>query len=138
MPQVPSRATPKTFAGSWHIVETELWDQDALDLVQPAFIKFDEECIGSFGMIAIGAGIDCRFSTREGKPFVDFTFDGDDDGHPCSGRGWGVIDVDGKLRGRLFLHLGDDSEFVAERSGDGERAAPGNARPRKRPRRRRA
>jgi hypothetical protein len=133
-----SRKTNAAFSGSWHIVETELWDQDALDLVQPAFIKFDDECIGSFGMIAIGAGIDCRFSTRDGKPLVEFTFEGDDDGHPCTGRGWGVIDAGGKLRGRLFLHLGDDSEFVAERSGGGERTAPGNARPRKQPRRRRS
>jgi hypothetical protein len=132
-----SRETNAAFSGSWHIVETELWDQDALDLVQPAFIKFDDECIGSFGMIAIGAGIDCRFSTRDGKPLVEFTFDGDDDGHPCSGRGWGVIDADGKLRGRLFLHLGDDSEFVAERGEGGEIAVGGNQRPRKRPRRRR-
>lgn len=132
-----SRKTSAAFSGSWHIVETELWDQDALDLVQPAFIKFDDESVGSLGMIVIGAGLDCRFGTRDGKPLVEFTFDGDDDGHPCNGRGWGVIDVDGKLRGRLFLHLGDDSDFVAERSKAGAVRAQSAARPGKRPRRRR-
>jgi hypothetical protein len=132
MPRVPTRNTPEAFAGRWHIVETSVWDQDALDTVQPAFIKFDDESIGSLGMIVIGAGLDCRFGTRDGKPLVEFTFEGDDDGHPCSGRGFGVIDADGKLRGRLFLHLGDDSEFVAERGEGGEIAARGSARRRKR------
>lgn len=108
-------------------------DQDALHAVQPAFIKFDDERVGSLGMIVIGAGIDRRFSTRDGKPFVEFTFEGDDDGPPCSGRGVGVIEADEKLRGRLFLRLGDDSDFVAERSEGDERSV---ARPQKRRQRR--
>jgi hypothetical protein len=28
-------------AGRWRIVETELWDREALDLVVPAYISFD-------------------------------------------------------------------------------------------------
>lgn len=27
--------------GRWRIVETEMWDREALDLVVPAYIKFD-------------------------------------------------------------------------------------------------
>ena len=110
----PDRTTATAFSGTWRITSAELWDTDALDTMQPAFIKFDDESIGSFGMIVISAGIDCRFGTRDGKPLVEFTFDGDDDGHPCTGRAWGVID-DGKIRGRMYIHLGDDSGFVAER-----------------------
>jgi hypothetical protein len=117
----PDRSTATAFSGTWRITSTELWDADALDTMQPAFIKFDDESIGSFGMIVISAGIDCRFGTRDGKPLVEFTFDGDDDGHPCTGRAWGVIEADGKIRGRMFIHLGDDSAFVAERA----RAATG-------------
>lgn len=112
----PARTTATAFSGTWRITSTELWDTDALDTVEPAFIKFEDESIGSFGMIVISAGIDCRFGTRDGKPLVEFTFDGDDDGHPCTGRAWGVIEDDGKIRGRMFIHLGDDSGFVAERA----------------------
>ncbi len=115
------RTTATAFGGAWRITSTELWDTDALDTMQPAFIKFDDESIGSFGMIVISAGIDCRFGARDGKPLVEFTFDGDDDGHPCTGRAWGVIEDDGMIRGRMFIHLGDDSSFVAERA----RAASG-------------
>src|SRR4051812_34689609 len=117
----PDRTTATAFSGTWRIASTDLWDTDALDTMQLAFIKFDDESIGSFGMIVISAGIDCRFGTRDGKPLVEFTFDGDDDGHPCTGRAWAVIEGDGKLRGRIFIHLGDDSGFVAERA----RAATG-------------
>jgi hypothetical protein len=37
-------------AGRWRIVETELWDSDALNLVAPAFIEFGEEGLGSFAL----------------------------------------------------------------------------------------
>ena len=89
------RNTDGAFAGVWRIVETALWAEDALDMIQPAFVRFDDECIGSLGMIAIEAGIDCRFGMRGGRPLVELTFEGDDDGHPCSGRASATIDPDG-------------------------------------------
>ncbi|MBX3159202.1 MAG: hypothetical protein KF773_24755 [Deltaproteobacteria bacterium] len=128
----PTRTTAAAFSGTWRITETELWDTDALDMMQPAFIRFDDEMVGSFGMIVISAEIDCRFGVRDGKPLVEFTFSGDDDGHPCTGRGWGVIDADGKLRGRIYIHLGDDSEFVASRSAASVRSTRRPARLRRR------
>jgi hypothetical protein len=68
------RTTARAFSGLWRITSTESWDTDALDLVQPAYITFDDESVGSFGMIVISAGIDCRFAMRDGKPLVEFTF----------------------------------------------------------------
>ncbi len=103
--------TPKKFAGKWPITETEMWDEDALDLVEPAHIRFDSAGGGSFRMIAIRAEIDPRF---EGDR-VEFTWAGDDDGTDVSGRGWADLGKDGKLRGRIYIHLGDDSAFVAKR-----------------------
>jgi hypothetical protein len=120
----PTRTTPTAFSGTWRITETELWDAEALDTMQPAFIRFDDEMIGSLGMIVIQAGLDCRFGERDGKPLVELTFEGDDDGHPCTGRAWAEIESDGKLRGRIYIHLGDDSEFVAERGEDAVGSRP--------------
>jgi hypothetical protein len=48
---------------------------------------------------------------------VEFSWDGFDEGDPATGRGWAVVEEDGSLRGRIFLHLGDDSGFRAERTG---------------------
>lgn len=116
------------FSGTWRLVETERWDRDELDTFQPAFIRFDDKQVGGMGLLVIQAELDCRYSERDGQPLVEFTFEGDDDGHPCSGRGWGTI-RDGKLRGRIFIHLGDDSELVAERQS-AVRAASKSSAPR--------
>ena len=107
--------TPKTFAGTWRITETELWDEDALDMAVPAHITFTADGLGHFQMIAVEGGIDCRF---EGKR-VEFSWVGDDDGSETNGRGWAEIGKDGKLRGRIYFHQGDDSSFVAKRRTKG-------------------
>ena len=35
-----------SIAGRWRITEMELWDQEAMDLVEPAFIEFGEDETG--------------------------------------------------------------------------------------------
>ena len=37
--------------GRWRIVETELWDQEALDLVVPAYMRFDRNGLGEMESI---------------------------------------------------------------------------------------
>ncbi len=51
-----------------------------------------------------------------GNPAVEFSWEGGDgaDGTPLSGRGWAVLD-EGELNGMIFMHLGDDSGFVAKK-----------------------
>ncbi len=71
--------------GSWRIVETELWDSDALNLVAPAFIEFGEDGMGSFGFIAVQGEMDCQEVTRDGLPGVEFSWEGNDDCDPASG-----------------------------------------------------
>jgi hypothetical protein len=48
------------------------------------------------------------------KTAVEFSWDGGDgaDGTPLAGRGWAILDGD-ELNGMFFIHMGDDSEFVA-------------------------
>ncbi len=101
----------KAFVGTWRITETELWDQDALDLVVPAHITFSVDGAGHFQMIAVRGEMDPRF---EGKR-VEFSWIGDDEGDETNGRGWAEIGSDGKLRGRIYFHHGDDSSFIARR-----------------------
>lgn len=105
--------TPKTFRGMWRIIETEMWQQDALDLVVPAHITFDKDGLGEFQLVAVNAEIDCRFE----KNRVEFSWSGDDDGEDANGRGWAEIQTDGTLAGMIFFHLGDESSFLAKRVG---------------------
>ena len=104
-------------AGRWQITETELWDSDALNLVAPAFIEFADDGSGSFGFIAVQGCMDCREVERDQRPGVEFSWEGNDECDPVSGRGWAVLEEDGSLRGRIFFHLGDDSGFTAVREG---------------------
>ena len=107
------------FTGRWRIVSMELWDTDAIDLVEHAFIEFDHDRTGRFGFIAVDGWMDCRETTRDGRPCVEFTWEGSDEGDQVTGRGWASLAEDGALDGRIFFHLGDDSGFHAVRAEPG-------------------
>jgi hypothetical protein len=51
---------------------------------------------------------------RNAAPAVEWSWEGGDgaDGTPLTGRGWAILDGD-ELKGIFFIHLGDESEFVA-------------------------
>src|SRR5438046_849032 len=117
-----TRLTP--FLGAWRIVQMELWDRDYLDLEVPAHITFESNRLGSFQFGAVRGWIDYRVSDDGTSSKVEFSWEGFNDTDPSCGRGWGAV-ADDRLVGRLYLHNGDDSAFVAER-------LPGRRRPRSR------
>ena len=104
-----------SIAGRWRITDMELWDQEAMDLVEPAFIDFGEDETGDFGFIAVRGWMDCRDAPRDGRPDVEFSWEGNDDCDRASGRGWAALKADGSLHGHIYFHLGDDSDFHAVR-----------------------
>lgn len=104
-----------TLAGRWGIVAMDLWDREAIDLVEPGFLEFHSDGTGEFGFIAVRGWMDCRIGTRDGRECVEFSWEGNDEGDPVSGRGWAVLAEPDMLRGHLFFHLGDDSGFAARR-----------------------
>ena len=105
----------KRFMGIWRIDEMELWDTDFLNMLGPANITFDDDALGSFEFGAVVGYIDCRYSERDGKPFVEFSWQGHNDMDDDCGRGWGMIADDGTLHGRIFFHRSDDSALTAKR-----------------------
>jgi hypothetical protein len=98
------------FHGRWRIIESSAWASDALDLDGPAEIAFDNDSFGKLRMIAIRADIDHRVAGDR----VEFSWSGFDERDPISGRGFADL-VDDRLTGRLFIHRGDESSFVARR-----------------------
>ena len=97
----------------------ELWDKDAIDMMGPAYIRFDADGVGEFQFIAVNGGLDCRYLMRDGCQAVEFSWEGTDEMDQRSGRGWAVLEDD-SLIGRLFFHMGDDSGFSAERQMEGK------------------
>lgn len=102
--------------GRWRIVDMELWEQEDVDLLGPAFINFARDRSGSFRFLAVEGWMDCRDAPRDGRPGAEFTWDGNDEGDRTSGRGWVTLEGD-ILVGRIYIHLGDDSAFRAVRAG---------------------
>jgi hypothetical protein len=89
--------------GRWRIVEMDLWDREAIDLVGPGFIEFGEDGTGQFGFIAVRGWAGCRPGERDGRRSVEFSWQGDDEGDAVSGRGWAVLADDGSLEGHLYF-----------------------------------
>lgn len=110
--------------GRWRIVEMDLWEPDVIDLAEPAFIEFRKDGTGPFGFIAVQGWMDFLPAPDRGRAGVEFTWEGNDESTPVSGRGWAALTKDWKLEGHLYFHLGDHSAFLAERFNAADRPTP--------------
>ena len=104
-------------AGRWRLTAMDLWDLEDIDLIEPAFIEFDQNRTGHFRFIAVEGFMDWRSEPQRDRPRVEFTWEGDDDGDRVNGRGWATLEPDGSLSGDIYVHVGDDSGFRAIRAG---------------------
>ena len=121
--------------GAWRITWTEVWATKALDLLGPASIVFTDDGLGEFRRIAVHGWLDCRYGERDGRPLVEFSWEGRDDADEARGRGWAALDPDGSLRGHLYFHLGEESAFTATRAGVPLKPGRSAGRPPRAPRR---
>lgn len=97
--------------GWWRIVDTSQWVNDGIDILGPALISFT----GSddrLRMHCLLAHVTCR-GTKLG---VSFTWRGAWEFDQLLGTGSARVGKHGKLRGKLRIKQGDDSDFVAERA----------------------
>src|SRR2546430_771924 len=104
------------FLGLWHIVEMDQWDEDYINEEVQAYIECDDTGTGHFQFGYVRGYMDWRETTRDGQPAIEWTWEGDDgaDMTPMTGRGWAKLEG-GELQGLIAIHLGDESEFAAER-----------------------
>ena len=111
-----SKAKPESpFMGRWRIVSMSAWDKDYIDEEEEGFFEFDGKGGGEFHFGYVHGRMNCRLTTRDGGPAVEWTWDGNDEMDPAEGRGWAVVKGD-ELHGMIFVHEGDDSAFVAKRA----------------------
>jgi hypothetical protein len=112
-----AKTKPKSpCTGRWLIVSMSAWEDDYIDEEEEGFFEFDEKGGGGeFHFGYVHGHMDCKPTTREGEPSVEWTWDGTDEMDPAQGRGWAVVKGD-ELDGRFFFH-GSNSEFVAKRTG---------------------
>jgi hypothetical protein len=106
--------TPSPFEGRWRITSMEMWAQDFVDAEVEGYFEFGPNSVGSFQFGYVSGDIDYRDGTRDGKPSIEWSWDGNDEMDPASGRGWAVLDGN-EIHGVIAFHHGDESEFVAKK-----------------------
>jgi hypothetical protein len=111
------RKPDSPFVGLWHIVSMTGWEEDYFNEEVQAFIEFEENGTGHFQFGYVSGCMDWRATERDGDPAVEWSWEGGDGagGTPLTGRGWAKL-KDGDLDGMIFIHLGDDSGFVANKA----------------------
>ncbi|MHC4173998.1 MAG: hypothetical protein ACYTBX_10040 [Planctomycetota bacterium] len=102
--------------GRWIITEMESWDPESFNMEVQAFVEFGPEGRGRFQFCLVQGFMDYCVTERDGEPAVEWSWEGSDEMDPACGRGWAVLEKAGKLRGRIFIHNGDDSAFTADRT----------------------
>lgn len=108
-----------TFAGTWHIDDMELWDEGYFNMEVQAYIKIRPDGMGDFQFGLVSGQLDGEVVEDGDEERFEFTWEGNDECDPASGRGWlkleGKNSIEGK-EGKIKLHLGDSSEFSATRA----------------------
>lgn len=106
-------AIPPEYRGWWRIIDTGTWGSDDLDILGPALISLT------------GRGdrlrMHCLLAYVQAKPTksgISFTWQGAWEFDQMSGTGTAKLGKDGRLNGKLKIHHGDDSTFVAEKADE--------------------
>ena len=108
------RKSANPFLGRWLIEHMNQWDVEEESEELQAFIEFERSDTGQFQFPCVYGEMDCQITERDGKPAIEFSWDGHDEGEHVFGRGWVVLGGD-ELTGMLFFHLGDESGFTARK-----------------------
>jgi hypothetical protein len=115
-----AEAKQKNWAvGRWLIESMDQWDRDFIDEEVRGYFELDAKCLGDFQFGYVRGQIDYRCCESDGKPTVEFSWDGYDagGGNECSGRGCFVLEGE-ELRGEFFFHQGDESGIVLKRESE--------------------
>ena len=104
------------YLGTWRMIEMEQWEKAYIDLVVPGYFSFREDNLGEFQFGAVHGDLGYRIEPYQNMERLAFSWEGEDEMDPVSGRGWAIIE-DGQLQGRIYFHEGDNSGFTATKEG---------------------
>lgn len=97
--------------GKWRIFEADLWDAKDLDLVEPAFIRFDADGGGEFMFICVTGSMNCCYGSRDAA----FTWAGSDEMDETGGTGDAELGENNILIIEISFHNGDDAILKARK-----------------------
>jgi hypothetical protein len=102
-----------SLAGKWRIVEMPDFDADYPDLVEPAYIIFDNDGFSGFAFGCVTGHIWAASSAD--ADFIDFSWKGSDEMEEVAGDGEAELQQDGSLHGEFSFHNGDECSFIAQK-----------------------
>jgi hypothetical protein len=106
--------TKKIISGHWRIVWMELWDQEYVDLMEPGYIRIDNDGRGEFQFGVVTGS----FQANPATTYFDSTWEGSQECDEARGEIYGTFDEQGKegeLCGTIAFWEGDESEYRAVR-----------------------
>jgi hypothetical protein len=106
-----NRRASNPLLGKWRIIQTDLWEADYLDMLEPAFIEFKRDGLGEFRFGCVIGGLDCHYMAHA----AHFTWQGSDEMDEVCGDGVALLEDDGNLTGEISFHLGDETTFKAKK-----------------------
>ncbi|PWC56524.1 hypothetical protein [Azospirillum sp. TSO22-1] len=97
--------------GKWRLTEADQWDRAYLDLVEPAYIRFDEDGRSEMVFGALQADLGCE----TGVSIIFFDFEGNDEMTSIHGTGTAELAEDESLEVEISIHHGDEILIKAHR-----------------------
>lgn len=95
--------------GKWRIIEMPDYVEDYPDMVEPAYLLFEENGAGAFAFGCVTGQI---FGGGAGNA-VMFSWEGNDEMDEARGDGWAELQPNGSLKGAICFHGGDEANFIA-------------------------
>ena len=109
------KLTLSDFAGIWYIHKMDRWDKSYFNTETQAHFEIQPEGMGEFQFGLVSGNLDGRLERINETTRVVFTWEGEDELDPVSGRGWiSFLDEDA-VEGEFIFHRGDSSGFLAKR-----------------------
>ncbi|HVN55658.1 MAG TPA: hypothetical protein VMT46_15090 [Anaerolineaceae bacterium] len=108
------------YAGTWQIVEMEMWDEDYFNMEVQAFIRVEPNGMGDFQFGLVSGALDGDVVKLGNLERFEFTWEGQDENDPAFGSGWLKLSGKDKVSGSIKFHLGDRSALVAVRSEEAD------------------
>ena len=104
------------FIGTWHIYAMEFWSADYFNMEVQAYVELRADLVGAFQFGLVSGAIRGDLEGAPDRQRFVFTWEGNDEMDPASGRGWLRLKGKNELLGLIALHHGDRSRFKARRA----------------------
>jgi hypothetical protein len=104
------------FRGSWHIYEMETWGEDYFNMEVQAYIQVNPNGLGKFQFGLVYGQIDGEIVKDGADERFEFSWEGSDESDPVSGSGWFRLKDKDSIEGKIKIHLGESSMFLARRA----------------------